>query len=228
MIKHIRYILLISSFLALSTFIVQAQENNTDNNRANQYMNQFNIESLVNAFDSPQRASWQRPDEVISLFGDVSHQKIMDLGAGSGYFSLRLAAKGASVIAADVNEGFQEVIQEKLENEDFSDLKDRIELRKIEFNDPGLDREEVDGILIVNTWHHIENRSVYLQKALTGVRKGGKIIIVDYKLGVSGGPPERHKLGLDDAVGELKDLKDTDIQIDTTLLDRQYIILISK
>ena len=51
MIKRVRYILLISSFLALSTFIVQAQENNTDNNRANQYMNQFNIESLVNAFD---------------------------------------------------------------------------------------------------------------------------------------------------------------------------------
>jgi 2-polyprenyl-3-methyl-5-hydroxy-6-metoxy-1,4-benzoquinol methylase len=228
MIKHVKYILLISSFLALATFRLQAQENITDDNRANQYMNQINIESLVNAFDSPQRASWQRPEEVISLFGDVSHQKIMDLGAGSGYFSLRLAAKGASVIAADVNEGFQEVIKEKLENGDFPDLKDRIELRKIEFNDPGLDREEVDGILIVNTWHHVENRSAYIQKALAGVRKGGKIIIVDYKLGVAGGPPERHKLGLDDAVGELKDLKDTDIKIDTALLDRQYIILISK
>lgn len=136
-------------------------------NEANQYMNRNSIESLVNAFDSPGRSEWQQPEKVIAVFGDVKGQKIMDLGAGSGYFTLRLAAKGAQVIAADVSSSFQEVISEKLENQDFKELSSNIEMRKVEYDDPKLKNEEVDGILVVNTWHHIDNRRSYMKKATT-------------------------------------------------------------
>jgi 2-polyprenyl-3-methyl-5-hydroxy-6-metoxy-1,4-benzoquinol methylase len=203
----------------------QEEEKILQENKANQYMNQSSLESLVNAFDSPNRAGWQHPDKVISLFGDVSKQKIMDLGAGSGYFSLRLAAKGAQVIAADVSDSFQGVIQEKLDNEDFQQLARNIELRKVPYDNPGLSKSEVNGILIVNTWHHIDGRRSYMKKALEGVKKGGKIIIVDFKLGVAGGPPENHKLGLEIAMNEIQDLNFSEIQVDTTLLERQYIII---
>jgi 2-polyprenyl-3-methyl-5-hydroxy-6-metoxy-1,4-benzoquinol methylase len=216
-------------FILLAAFKLQAQdESEAEMNKANQYMSQSSIESLVSAFDSPDRDRWQKPDEVIDLFGDVSYKKIMDLGAGSGYFTLRLAAKGARVIAADVSEHFQETIKEKLENEDIAELSGHIELRKVEFNDPGLNKEEVDGILIVNTWHHIDNRRSYLQKALAGVKEGGKIIIVDFKLGVAGGPPDSHKIGMDEALNEIKGLDIKEVRTDTTLLERQYILIISK
>ena len=194
-------------------------------NKANQYMNRSSIESLVNAFDSPDRAAWQKPDEVIALFGDVAGKKIMDLGAGSGYFTLRLAAKGAQVIAADVSDRFQEIILEKLEREDVRQLSESIELRKVPYENPGLKKEEVDGILIVNTWHHIDGRRSYMEKTLEGVKKGGKIIIVDFKLGVAGGPPDSHRLSLETAMDEIRDLEFAEIQIDTSLLDRQYIII---
>jgi len=194
-------------------------------NEANQFMHRNSIESLVNAFDSPERAEWQQPDKVIALFGDVNQQKIMDLGAGSGYFTLRLAAKGARVIAADVNDSFQEVIREKLENEDIQDLTANIELRKVAYDDPGLKDEELNGVLVVNTWHHIDNRRSYMKKVLKGVINGGKIIIVDFKLGVPGGPPDSHKLGLADAMEEIKDLDFTEIQVDTLMLERQYIVI---
>jgi len=201
------------------------EEGKQEENKANQYMSQSSIESLVNAFDSPNRVNWQQPDKVIALFGDVSKLKIMDLGAGSGYFTLRLAAKGARVIAADVSDNFQEIMHEKLENEDFKELSDIIELRKIPYDNPGLSNEEVDGILIVNAWHHIDNRRPYMEKTLKGVKKGGKIIIVDFKLGVSGGPPDSHKLGLEQALDEIKDLDFYEILVDTELLERQYIII---
>jgi len=216
---------IICIFLLTGQSIFAQDQDINDHNEANQFMLQNSIESLVNAFDSPERARWQKPDSVIALFGDVQDQKIMDLGAGSGYFTLRMAAKGTNVIAADVNDSFQDVIKEKLEKEEFKTLKEKIELRKVPYDDPGLNKEEVDGVIIVNTWHHIDNRNDYMKKILRGVKKGAEIIIVDFKMGVSGGPPDSHKLSLDTAMGEIEELDFTEIQVNTTLLDRQYIII---
>ena len=220
------YILTIHLFFGLSITYSSAQdEGKHSENEANQFMNRSSIESLVSAFDSPDRAEWQQPDKVIAVFGDVNEQKIMDLGAGSGYFTLRLAAKGAYVIAADVNDNFQEVIEEKLENEDLKELSKNIELRKVAYDDPNLGIEEVDGILVVNTWHHIDNRRAYMKKAIKGVKDGGKIVIVDFKLGVRGGPPDSHRLGLADAMSEIENLDFKEILVDTSLLERQYVII---
>ncbi len=210
--------------LSLTCSYGQDEGKNNDN-EANQYMHRNSIESLVNAFDSPDRAEWQQPDKVIAVFGDVNQQKIMDLGAGSGYFTLRLAAKGAKVIAADVNESFQDVILEKLENEDLQELSANIELRKVAYDDPHLGSQEVNGILVVNTWHHIDDRRSYMKKAIKGVKDGGKIVIVDFKLGVPGGPPDSHRLGLVEAMKEIENLDFSEIQVDTLLLERQYIII---
>jgi 2-polyprenyl-3-methyl-5-hydroxy-6-metoxy-1,4-benzoquinol methylase len=219
----ILFILIISGF-SLTNLVAQDKAKHEEN-EANQYMNRNSIETLVNAFDSPDRADWQQPDKVIEVFGDVKGQKIMDLGAGSGYFTLRLAAKGAQVIAADVSTSFQEVISEKLENPDFTELSPNIELRKVEYDDPELKSKEVDGILVVNTWHHIDNRRSYMKKAIKGIKEGGKIVIVDFKLGVSGGPPDSHKLGLIDAMSEIEGLDFKEIMVDTLLLERQYLII---
>ena len=226
--KIIKLISIISVLIISGLFFTKSHaqdDGKQKENEANQYMNRNSIESLVNAFDSPDRAEWQQPEKVIALFGDVKGKRIMDLGAGSGYFTLRLAAKGAQVIAADVSSSFQEVISEKLENEDFKELSTNIELRKVEYDDPKLKNEEVDGILVVNTWHHIDNRRSYMKKAINGIKEGGKIVIVDFKMGVSGGPPDSHKLGLEDAMDEIEGLDFKEIVVDTLLLERQYLII---
>ena len=69
----------------------------------------------------------------------------MDIGAGSGYFSFRLAKAGAHVIAADVNEEFQNHIREKIRIHQLDSLG--IELRKIPYDGPSLQDEEVDKVL---------------------------------------------------------------------------------
>jgi len=217
-------------FLSLVVRIIplkaQKQEkSNGTNNKANLYMNQTSAEDLIKEFDSPERDSWQKPNEIIALFGDIHGEKVMDLGAGSGYFTFRLAINGALVISADVNDGFQNSIRDKLENESLRNLTKNIELRKVGYDDPQLKNEEVKGILIVNAWHHIDNRADYMRKIIKGVKHGGKIVIVDFKLGVEGGPPDSHKLSLKDAINEIIDLEFSEIIINTSLLDRQYVII---
>jgi len=225
--KHKRHLILIVFFFSIGfcACAQQKEEGKGPDNEANQYMNRVSVDRLIDAFDSPARSEWQKPIEVIALFGDLEGKTILDLGAGSGYFTFRLANHGADVIAADVNDEFQESIQEKLEKDDFKQLKNKIELRKVPYNSPDLKNEEVDGILLVNTYHHIDDRTEYMKKALPGIKKGGKVIIVDFKTGTPFGPPESHKLSLTDAVYEILNVGFSRIIIDVEMLERQYVII---
>ena len=64
-----------------------------------------------------------------------------------------------------------------------------------------------------------------MKKAIKGIKDGGKIVIVDFKLGVRGGPPDSHRLGLADAMSEIENLDFKEILVDTSLLERQYVII---
>jgi 2-polyprenyl-3-methyl-5-hydroxy-6-metoxy-1,4-benzoquinol methylase len=224
LLKHL-FILSFFFSVSLTACAQQSEKAKGPENEANLYMNRANVDRLIDAFDSPERAIWQKPQEVIALFGELEGKAIMDLGAGSGYFSFRLANYGAHVIAADVNDEFQQSIRKKLEEDEFKHLQKNIELRKVPYDNPGLQPGEVDGILIVNTYHHLDDRINYMKKALPGLKKGGKIIIVDYKTGVSFGPPESHKLSLTDAANEMLNVGFSRLIIDVSMLERQYVII---
>ena len=59
------------------------------------------LKDLVERFESPERDAYQEPQKVLEFLGDIQGQTIMDIGASSGYFSVKLAERGAKVIAAD-------------------------------------------------------------------------------------------------------------------------------
>jgi ubiquinone/menaquinone biosynthesis C-methylase UbiE len=225
--KHITYLIIIIFFntFPISAFAQQKEAGKGPDNEANRYMNRANVDRLIDAFDSPERAAWQKPNDVIALFGELEGKTIMDLGAGSGYFTFRLANHGANVIAADVNDNFQESIQEKLQKEDFRQLKNKIQLRKVPYDSPELSENEVDGILLVNTYHHIDDRIEYIKKAIRGLKAGGKVIIVDFKTGTPYGPPDSHKLDLKVAANEMLGVGFSRIMIDVEMLERQYVII---
>jgi len=142
---------------------------------ANEHMNTTSFEDLVKRFDSPERDAYQQPEKVLAYIGDVTGKKILDIGAGTGYFSFKLAAKGAAVIAGDVDDRFQKFIQEKIEKENAP----KVALRKLPYDSPALAEKEVDKVLIVNTYHHIEDRIAYFGKVLEGLKDGGELLVID-------------------------------------------------
>ena len=144
---------------------------------ANHHMNETSFEDLVKRFDSPERDAYQQPDKVLAYIGDVRGKKILDIGAGTGYFSFKLAAKGAEVIAGDVDDRFQNYIKEKIEKENAP----KVILRKLPYDNPALQKQEVDKVLIVNTYHHIEDRINYFGKVREGLRADGELLVIDFK-----------------------------------------------
>jgi ubiquinone/menaquinone biosynthesis C-methylase UbiE len=194
-----------------------------DHGHANEHMNENDFQDLVDRFESEERTEYQQPDLVLDTLGPFEGLKVMEIGAGTGYFSFRMADRGAKVIAADVDDRFQEYIRNKRDSLGISE--EDISLRKVPYDDPKLDSAEVDMVLVVNTYHHIENRSDYFSKVLRGLRPGGKLVVIDFKKEkMSVGPPIQMKLNPSQVSRELKAAGFKKVNSDSRLLKYQYII----
>lgn len=192
-------------------------------NNANEHMHESTTQELIDRFESPERDAYQQPAKVLEFLGNVKGLKILDIGAGSGYFSFRLLTAGATVIAGDVNDEFLAHIKNKKET-DFNN-NPNLELRKLPFDSPALQPQEVDKVLIVNTYHHIENRVAYFSQVLKGLKLGGELVVIDFfKKELPVGPPVDHKIGQKKVKKELTEAGFTNIEINTDLLEYQYII----
>ncbi|MDJ0646831.1 MAG: class I SAM-dependent methyltransferase [Flavobacteriaceae bacterium] len=188
---------------------------------ANEHMHRSSVKDLIERFESPERDAYQQPEKVLNYLGDIQGQTIMDIGAGSGYFSVKLAEKGAKVIAADVNDEFLEFIRNRIEK----DILENIEIRKIPYDSPNLKEKEVDKVIIVNTYHHIENRPNYFKKVKKGLKTNGELVVIDFfKTEIPVGPPLNHKLAMDSVIDELKKAGYTSFDTKVDLLPYQYII----
>ncbi len=197
------------------------EDKQSKHSSANEHMRRSSVKDLIERFESPERDAYQQPQKVLEYLGDIQGQTIMDIGAGSGYFSVKLAEKGATVIAADVDDEFQEFLKNRIVK---NNLKN-IETRKIPYDSPNLKEKEVDMVFIVNTYHHIENRPKYFAKVKKGTKSNGELVIIDFfKTEIPVGPPVNHKLSIDVVVNELKKAGYTSVNVNVDLLPYQYII----
>jgi len=189
---------------------------------ANAFMNRNSFEKLVERFEGAERDAYQQPVKVMEFIGDVSGQTIMDLGAGTGYFTFLLVEAGATVIAADVDDRFINYIKKKV---DSLNISKQVELRKVPYNSPNLKPNEVDKFLIVNTYHHIDNRSAYFKKVKNGLKANGEVLIIDFfKKQQEVGPPKRYCVSAYKVVEELKAAGFTKFVVERDLLAFQYIV----
>jgi cyclopropane fatty-acyl-phospholipid synthase-like methyltransferase len=190
--------------------------------KANQHMHRRPVDDLIRDFESPERDAYQKPEVVMAWLGELHQKTVMDLGTGSGYFAVRLAAAGAKVIAADVNDDFLDKLKQRINK---LELEDRISLRKLEYDSPQLSDGEVDMVFMVNVYHHIEDRIDYFTKVLNGIKPGGTLVVIDfYKRDLPVGPPPDHKVSLFETMTELNEAGFKKFELDMNLLEYQYMI----
>lgn len=217
--------LLVSLSLSAGLF-AQEHGGHAEHHDANAHMNQASFESLVASFDSAERAEWQRPDEVIAALGDLAGKTVMDIGSGTGYFSFRLVAAGADVICADVDERFLGHIAARKAALELTD--EQMELRQVPYDSSLLGEAEADIVIIVDTYHHIQNREDYFAEVLAGLKLGGRLVVVDFfKRDQPVGPPTEMKLDSETIVEELRRAGFQEFEVDQDLLPYQYIIFAS-
>jgi SAM-dependent methyltransferase len=153
-------------------------------------------------FDDPKRDAWQKPDELVRELGLKPDDIVADLGAGTGYFSVRLAraAPKGRVLAIDVSQGMLDWTKKRAERDGVTN----VEVILADKSDAKLP-EGVDVVLVVDTYHHLTDRVAYFRRVAERLDEGGRVVVVDFKMGkLPVGPPESHKIPPDVIESEMK------------------------
>lgn len=181
------------------------------------------VKRWVKIFDNPKRTLWQKPKEVVQHMKIKLGMVVADIGAGTGYFLPYLQAavgKKGRVLALDVSKSLVDYMKKRAAKAGWKQLVARL----IKTDDPGLAANSTDRILIVNTWHHIQDRVVYSKKMLTALKLGGFVVIVDFTKASKHGPRKEHRLTAEQVTKELENAGLRCRTLSETLPD-QYIVI---
>jgi ubiquinone/menaquinone biosynthesis C-methylase UbiE len=146
-----------------------------------------NVEELVKRFDDPARDEWQMPARVIDALRLQPGEVVADIGAGTGYFTVRLARAAArpKVYAVDVEPAMIAHLRHRAMLEELTNVT-AVQASADRSNLP----ERVDVALVVDTYHHIPNRVAYFTALRQSMKPGARLAIVDFRKGAPEGPPE--------------------------------------
>jgi ubiquinone/menaquinone biosynthesis C-methylase UbiE len=161
----------------------------------------FDPATSAKAFDDPARDAWQMPARIIEALGLGPTATIADIGAGTGYFSVRLAkaVPSGTVYAVDVEPSMLDHIRKRAMTEHLVNITTVLAAP----DSPKLPKP-VNTVLIVDTYHHIPSRVSYFRALKSSLLPGGRVAIVDFKKDSPDGPPPEFRFTADQIVGEMK------------------------
>jgi predicted methyltransferase len=184
-------------------------------------------ERFAASFDDPARDAWQHPGEVLDQMRIPPGSIVVDLGAGTGYFSAPLSQRvgpSGKVLALDIEPKMIEFLARRAQQQNLSNVQPVL----VAPDDPGLAPNSVSRVLIVNTWHHIGDRANYARKLAGALTPGGEIWIVDFTPESDLGPPAQYRLAPSQVVRELEAGGLNTVVVEPEHLPKQYLIRASR
>ncbi len=110
--------------------------------------------------ESPDRDIWQKPEQVMDALGIADGSKVADIGAGRGYFTIRLARRvgpNGVVWAEDVQPAMLEAIKRRVAKDVAKDIRNVVPVRGTS-SDPMLPASSLDAVLILETYQEVHGR----------------------------------------------------------------------
>jgi len=161
------------------------------------------VEHWSRIFDDPARDAWQKPAELVAALALAAGATVADVGAGTGYFSRHLseaAGPDGAVLAADTEPALVGHLRRRAEQERLANVVPILASP----DNPRLPAGACDVVLIVNTWHHIDDRVAYAHRLAAALKPTGRVVIVDFhKRELPVGPPLDHKLAREQVIDEM-------------------------
>jgi ubiquinone/menaquinone biosynthesis C-methylase UbiE len=173
-------------------------------------------------FDDPSRDAWQQPDTVIATLELAPAMSVADVGAGTGYFTVRLAraVPQGQVIATDIEPDMVRYLTERAQKEQLTNVHAVLAGAA----DPKLPPASVDRVLVVDVWHHLSDRVAYARGLAAALRPGGRVIVVDFTMDSKHGPPKHHRLAPEAIASDLR-AAGLEATVSPTTLPDQYMVV---
>jgi precorrin-6B methylase 2 len=129
--------------------------------------------------ERPEREREELPEVVIAHLELEPDDVVADVGAGSGYFSVRMAPRvpQGRVLAVDVQPEMIEVLERRRRESGFDHLTPVLG----SLTDPKLPDGEVDVVLMVDAYHEFSHPREMMEAIVRSLAPGGRVVLVEYR-----------------------------------------------
>lgn len=162
------------------------------------------VKHWVQVFESPERTKWQKPDDVVCALNLKSGETVVDIGAGTGYFTRRFAravGPDGTAIGVDIEPAMVDYMRADAKKLKLSNYEARVGKP----DDPELAPHSANLVFFCDVLHHIKDRPAYLRKVKPALKPGGRVIVIDFKKKtLPVGPPRRDKISYQEMISEFR------------------------
>jgi len=155
-----------------------------------------------------ERDTWQRADEIIKLLKIKPGSHVADIGCHEGYMTIKLSrevnGKG-TVYAVDVDQPKLDLLKKHLTERKI----ENVTLIKGDYDDPKLPANSLDAVIILDTYHEMDDHDKILAHVKTSLKYGGRLILCEpiaesRKKLTRAEQEKKHELGMNFALEDLK------------------------
>lgn len=153
------------------------------------------------------RDKWQRADELIKFLNLDRESHVADIGCHEGYMTFKLAKEvtNGNVYAVDVDQSKLDKLKKHIEDNGLNN----IHVIKGDYDNPKLPPDKLDAVLILDTYHEMDDHDKILQHVKTSLKRGGKLVICEPIAEERRKLPrtdqeKRHELGMKYAIEDLQ------------------------
>jgi ubiquinone/menaquinone biosynthesis C-methylase UbiE len=192
--------------------------------RRDRHGNPEDFDHYLSKLEDPERLAWQKPDEVVAALDLAPGAIACDLGAGPGYFAIRMAravGPAGRVHAVDVDARMLEILRKRVGEAGVPNVHPHLAA-----DGAAAPPEPCDLVLLVNAFHHFPDGTGTLRRLAAALRPGGRIANVDFhdrELPV--GPPPEHKISRERFLAAAAEA-DLVLAAEHTFLPYQYFVLL--
>ena len=177
--------------------------------------------------EGPDREEWQQPERVMDALGIADGSIVADIGAGGGWFTIRLARRvgpNGTVYAEDVQQQMLDSIARRVADQRMS----WVHVLLGTLDDPNLP-VGMNAVLMVDTYPQLRDPVTFLRNTAKTLAPNGRIGIVDFKTDGAGGPgpPVDERLAADVVTRDAEQAGLRLLSVET-FLRYQYVLVFGK
>ena len=177
--------------------------------------------------EGPDRDLWQLPDEIMDSLGIAEGSVVADIGAGGGWFTVRLARRvgvNGIVYAEDIQPQMLEATMRRVAREGLENVRRVLGTP----DDPRLPPGSCDAALLLDTYHELDNPVAMLRSVAKALKPQGRIGVIDFKRdGLGPGPDLEERVDPDEVV---RDAEAAGLRLVSreTFLPYQFMLVFSR
>ncbi len=182
--------------------------------------------SKIPLLEDSGRDAWQKPEEILNALGIKKGQTVADIGAGSGYLTVKLSERvgeRGAVFAEDVQQEMLDYMNKRLTEKGIKNVT----LVLGAMDDPNLPPNSLDVAILLSTYHEIAQPIDFIKKIKRALRPQGRLAILEFSDESPIGPPIQVRLPEELVIHEAQKAGFTLSQRHTFLMPYQYFLIFS-